>query len=382
VKLLARFFYLSPVCAAFSVLCSLAWGCAGQGGGGFEGEDQGATSPPAPKGHDDGGARIADASTPTTDAMPQTDAPVPSRSLACNEEPPAGASQAAPLPSYAGKCPQLVAGPSLSTITSSGASRSFMLVLPKNLQQTEKLPVLFMWYWLGGSADGMYSKAEVQSAADQQRFLAVIPVAKGDLPFKWPFNIADSDARLGEEFQFFDDMLACVAQQFPTVNRNCVASMGVSAGALFTDQLGSGRANRLSSILSFSGGVGGVIRPWSTPTHQLPAIVLWGGPSDNCFGLPFAGESQSLQTALAQEGSFLIECVHNCGHAEPPVDAPAPGVSRYAAFWNFVFDHPFWLARGDSPYKRTGLPSTFPSWCAIGAGKAIPRTGACPPPGC
>src|SRR5262245_33427477 len=109
--------------------------------------------------------------------------------------------------------------------------------------------------------------------------------------------------------------------------------MGVSAGALFTDQLGSGRANRLSSILSFSGGVGGVIRPWRKSAHDLPAIVLWGGPSDNCVGLPFADESQSLEAALTQEGSFLIECVHNCGHAAPPVDAPAPGVSRYAAFW-------------------------------------------------
>jgi hypothetical protein len=169
-----------------------------------------------------------------------------------------------------------------------------------------------------------------------------------------------------------------VAHQYPTVNKNCVSTAGVSAGALFTDQLAAARADRLSSFLSMSGGVGGVVRPWGSPAHKLPGIVLWGGPTDECQNLlSFQTLSQTLEGSLTSQGDFMIECVHNCGHAEPPVDPPM-GQSKLAPFWGFIFDHPFWLGAGQSPYEIKGLPSSFPSWCAIGAGKATPRTGTCP----
>jgi hypothetical protein len=271
--------------------------------------------------------------------------------------------------------------PNLTTFTSSGVQRSFMVVVPSNLQPNERLPVIVAWYWLGGSAMDFYSNGDLQTAADTQRFIAIIPQDLGDLQYRWPFTIEDSDARMNQEFQFFDDMLACVAHQYPTVNKNCVGSVGVSAGALFTDQLGSARANRLSSILSISGGVGGVVRGWSTPAHKLPALVMWGGPTDDCLNvLDFQTMSQTLEGDLTSEGSFLLECIHNCGHGVPPINAPSP--TKFAPLWDFVFDHPFWLAAGQSPYKQTGLPAAYPSWCAIGEGKATIRTGACGPSGC
>jgi hypothetical protein len=252
-----------------------------------------------------------------------------------------------------------------------------MVAVPGNLRADERLPVIFLWHWLGGSASSFYSDGELQAAVDQQRFLAVMPEAKGDLTYKWPFSVQDTDTRMHEESVFFDDMLACVAARFPTLNRNCVSSAGVSAGALFTDQLASTRANRLASFVSISGGTGGVIRNWGKPAHKLPALVLWGGSTDQCLGLlNFQQESENLESALAAQGNFMIGCVHNCGHGVPPIDAP-PGQSKLAGLWDFVFAHPFWLRAGESPYLTSGLPKTLPSWCAIGAGKATPRTGAC-----
>jgi hypothetical protein len=303
--------------------------------------------------------------------------------LACNQTPPQGAIEAAPFPVYAGTCPTLVAtapaidgGPPVSnTIMSSGNARQFLLAVPSDLKPTEQLPIVFMWHWLHGSDVDFYNVGDIQQAVNSQRFLAVIPEDKGDIEWDWPFAISDSTARLDEEFQFFDDMLACVAAQFPTVNRNCVASGGISAGALFTDQLGAARADHLSSILSLSGGVGGLVRPWGNPTHVLPVLVLWGGPTDWC-GLDFQTESKNLEASLGMDGNFVVECIHNCGHSAPPM-TPPPGESTYASLWSFVFDHPYWLAAGESPYLSTGLPSDYPSWCAIGIGKATMRTGAC-----
>lgn len=304
--------------------------------------------------------------------------------IACNAEPPKGAPQADPLPIYDGTCQPLVPAPAENTIISSGRERKFMVAVPQNLSADENLPVIFLWHWLGGSARSFYQQGQVQDAVDSQRFIAVIPSARGDLATIWPFLVVNSQARMNEEYRFFDDMLACVAAQFAKVNRNCVASVGVSSGALFTDQLGHARANRLSSFVSLSGGVGAsLVRNWGDPPHRLPALILWGGPSNQCAGLVrFDQASQNLENALAARGNFFLECIHNCGHSEPPLEAP-PGLSKYASIWQFVFDHPFWLGPGESPYNETGIPDLYPPWCGIGQGSAEPRTGDCPnPPGC
>jgi hypothetical protein len=115
----------------------------------------------------------------------------------------------------------------------------------------------------------------------------------------------------------------------------------------------------------------------------MPAMVLWGGPTDNCFGVfSFDELSKNLEKKLTQQGHFLLECIHNCGHGPPPFEAPnAP--TPFAALWDFVLDHPGWLPAGVSPYQTNGISQSFPSWCAIGAGKAMPRTGPCKDkPGC
>jgi predicted esterase len=297
----------------------------------------------------------------------------------CSDDPPPG-SPAPPAPkAYSGgMCPMLMAGD--NTFASSGNMRTFKLAVPANLQPTEKLPVVFMWHWLGGSAQSFYDKAEVQAAVDSQRFLAVLPSSKGDTLFKWPFETFESQARMDEEFDFFDDMLACVAQQF-NVNLNCVSSAGVSAGALFTDQLAGGRGDYLSSIISLSGGVDGAIRPWGHPSHHMPALVLWGGPTDICIVINFQDASKALEAALVKDGNFILECIHNCGHSEPPFDAPM-GLSTYAGLWQFVFDHPYWIPPGKSSYTVNGMPNGMPTWCGLGPGSAVPRVGPCAGGGC
>ena len=299
--------------------------------------------------------------------------------VSCKSTPPPDAAVPAPPEPYSGgTCPALAPGP--NTIASGGVDRSFILVAPADLQPGERLPVAFLWHWLGGSATDFLDKGEVQAAVDEQRFLAVIPEAKGDLLFKWPFEVSQTQARIDEEIGFFDDMLACVSEQFEA-DLSCVSSVGVSAGALFTGVLAGRRADRLASMLSLSGGVEGVIQPWAHPQHHLPAIVLWGGPTDICVVVNFENASKSLEQALGDDGSFTLECVHNCGHTEPPFDTPA-GLSKYAGLWEFVMAHPFWLPEGASPFVDDGVPASLPTWCAVGAGKATPRTGPCPAGGC
>ncbi len=301
------------------------------------------------------------------------DPPLPPMGM-CGMTPPDGADMPAPLPEYSGgECPALA--PGLNGITSSGDARTFYIVAPSDLQPDERLPVAFLWHWLGGSATSFIEKADVQNAVDQLRFLAVVPEEKGDLLFRWPFSAADSNARMQEEFVFFDDMLACVAESYP-IEPSCVTSVGVSAGALFTSQLGWGRGEYLSSIVVLSGGTGGLVKPWNGSPHIMPALVLWGGPDDNCIGLfSFVTTSQNLESALQSDGHVVVECIHNCGHSEPPFTAP-DGLTPYTGMWQFFLDHPYWLGDGETPWSA-GTPEALPEWCALGVGAATPREGEC-----
>jgi predicted esterase len=299
-------------------------------------------------------------------------------SMGCKMAVPAGAKVAAAPKTYAGTCPTIPKATTMDVaITSSGNARKFWIVVPTDYDQNEELPVIFLWHWLGGSAQDFFDRGSVQVAVDEQRFIAVIPQAKGDLQFTWPATNLDSAPRLEEDAKFFDDMLSCVSAQF-NVDANCVSSVGVSAGALWTAQLVGVRGDWISSFMSLSGGVGGTaIKPWKAPEHKMPGFVLWGGSTDSCGSglLNFGAISQTLETNMVQGGHFLVECIHNCGHSVPPFEAPQ-GSSTFKSLWQFGLDHPFWLDPGESPYT-SGLPADMPEWCGMGMGGATPRTGVC-----
>ncbi|MCA9661517.1 MAG: hypothetical protein KC486_24470 [Myxococcales bacterium] len=308
--------------------------------------------------------------------------------LMCGQEPPPGAEVAPPPPTFGGICPTLELGflegdkTAPNEVMTAGGPRRFAVVAPEEIAEGERLPVIFMWHWLGGSAHSFWERSEVTSAAEELRFIAVIPESKDDILFKWPFTVLDTDERVEEEFAFFDDMLACVAEQFD-IDENCVSSTGVSAGALFTGQLAGGRGEYLSAIMPLSGGTGGLtVKPWKSSKHAMPALVLWGGRDDFCVAVDFNETSMDLEAGLEADGHFVTECIHNCGHSTPPFDVPM-GFPTFAPLWMFALDHPYWLDDGDSPYVEAGgLPVGYPEWCAVGIGNADIRTGECGPDEC
>ena len=361
-------------------------------GGGTSGSTGNASGMPTTSGTDGGSmsGTTGDASTgspsSTSDALPP-DMVLPARLTRCGEEPPPDAVLAPEIPKYAGACPILETGymegqaPNImeQKVGPLTFDRKFLVIAPDDMQPDERLPVMFMWHWLGGSSKDFYERADTQNAVNEKRFIAVIP--DGRTPeegvfFKWPFSITDIDESLTAELEFFDDMLSCVHEQF-NVDKDCVSSVGVSAGALFTDQLAGRRGDRLASFMSMSGGTGGnVVKDWKAPEHKLPGMVLWGGPDDFCIAVDFEETSKNLEMHMVEGGHFVLECIHNCKHSTPPFEVPE-GMTTFAPLWDFLRDHPFWLKAGESPYITEGMPLSMPTWCAIGAGNAIPPPGVC-----
>ncbi len=283
------------------------------------------------------------------------------------------------FPTYSrGRCPTLRGGNTLDTtlngdFASGTHSRRFRLVVPPGYDPagTDRWPVVFAWHWLAGNSEEMIREGEIFTSAERQHMLVVVPdqlVVNGQQVngFVWPFI----DPTMAEpELRFFDDMLACVSQQY-RVDPARVHGLGVSAGALWLTYLSTtSRAQHFASAAILSGGLGEALGAWQMSyvpqPNKFPALVLWGGARDRLV-IDFDAASKRLRDALIDDGHFVLTCTHDMGHAIPPF-MPPPGESRFTFLWDFFARHPYGLPPATSPYLREGLPASSPSWCSIPA---------------
>ncbi len=325
--------------------------------------------------------------TPEPQPEPQPDPQPEPQPEAQPEAQPEGEPEAEPEPPFTrdppapptyslGECPELVGGPTSDTsviaqFPTGDQVRRLRLLVPDRYDGTEPWPLVFAWHWLNASSGSFVREAQMESAVDQMGFIAVLPDGlendNGDRAylFDWPFaEVWGVEA----ELQFFDDMLACVTEQF-NVDLRRIYGIGVSAGALWLTHLSTtDRVDHFAAVESLSGGLGEVLGVWEmawTPQpHKFPALVLWGGVID-WLGLSFHEASLRYRDALIDDGHFVVTCTHDAGHAVPPIEAPAETQTRFLALWSFMLDHPYGTPPGHSPYFQTGLPDFFPDWCEI-----------------
>ena len=285
------------------------------------------------------------------------------------------------LPEYsAGECPVLVGGPDndsalVEAFPSGDTMRSFRLVVPEHYDASKRWPVVFAWHWLNASSSSFVRQGELATATRDMDFIAVVPdgLRRDDgekaFFFTWPFA---EDWGMEGEVVFFEDMLACVGQQF-NVDRGRIYGIGVSAGGLWVSYLSTTvMAKYFAAIESLSGGLGELFGVWSlehvVQPRRFPALVLWGGPND-WAGLSFEEASIRYRDALLHNGHFVVECVHDAGHGMPPIE-PEQQETRFSMLWRFMLDHPYDLPAGTSPYQvsadgEPALPAIFEEWCRI-----------------
>ena len=283
------------------------------------------------------------------------------------------------LPHFSGTaCPRLVSGPTSTSslnrgFLTGGFEREFRVLVPRSYDPSREWPVMFAWHWLNASSNSFVRDGELESAVEEMGFIAVLPDkrisadGRKSYQFDWPF-IETNTGNTEAELVFFDDMLACVGEQF-RVDRSRIYAIGVSAGALWVTYLSTTeRARHFAAMESLSGGLGEIPNVWQMQyqpqPNKFPAIVLWGGSSD-WLVLNFERASMNYRDALRADGHFVVECIHNAGHAIPPIMAPPGSNTRFYSLWRFMLDHPYGIEAGESPYLTSGLPAGFPPWCRI-----------------
>lgn len=260
----------------------------------------------------------------------------------------------------------------LNEIVSSGNHRKFYLLYPPDWDGSYPLPVLWAYHWMAGEAYQMVREAEIQHGVKVRPMLIIVPESPKTKDGKdvyavnqWPFPPAIPtgipEGKIGDEAEmtYFDDVMACVSEQF-NINPSCVSAMGVSAGALWSVYFASKHPEYFSSVLSLSGGYSSAYGAWQAPNHKYHALVLWGGCKDMCV-LDMAKMSLAYVLNLTGSGQFTMECVHPCEHGTPPVPRlnNDPVEPRYGPIWDFALNHPYWMAPQDSPYLK-GLPDVIP----------------------
>ncbi len=277
----------------------------------------------------------------------------------CGEPVPGGAPVPPAPPAYSGgACPMLQPGYNTGFMAG-GLSREFALIVPSAVDDTGTYPLLFAWYHISGNAMDFVNEVDAQALADESRAIIVIPQDSGMFQAKWPDTPLDI-GQSGVDLAMFDDLYACISQQY-AINQQCVSSLGVSAGGLWTSYLGTVRGQYLASDLTISGGhpseIVGPWWPWNSP-RPFATLVMWGGPSD-MLGIDFNAASLNLLADYTGSGHFILRCEHTGGHGVPPAGDGDPLKTAI----HFVRNHPFWLD-GDSPLDN-GLPSYYPSYCVV-----------------
>ena len=248
-----------------------------------------------------------------------------------------------PGPEYSlGECPTLEEGE--HNFATALADRRVRIDLPDD---PVGAPVVFVWHWLGGTADQIMEYIEFEDLPADEGAIVIAPHSSGS-QFEWAFLSPPED---NLDLQLFEDLLGC-AQQTWGVDMDRIYSTGMSAGGLWTSYLLLHEANWLAAAAPLSGGANAA--SYVQPVRRLPVLLTWGGEDDFAVGYDFNAANITLSGLLQDDDHWVGECIHDDGHVPPD------GAKDYV--WQFFADHPMTIE--DEPYADD-VPSSFPSFCAV-----------------
>lgn len=260
----------------------------------------------------------------------------------------------APKAYSGGTCPTFEAGKNY--ILTDKRNRSFEMWLPPHPNNPG---LVFVWHGNGDTPKniGLYFLADQISA--QENVIVVSPANCCTDSFDDCCDISTT-WNMGEysntqaDLTMFDDILACVEQQYDIDNKR-VYTTGFSAGSLWSTFLVVNRGEYFAAAAIFSGGTGLVV-DYQTPGSRLPVLLSWGGVQDTYMGVVnFDTMMNDFSAKLRADGHFVVECDHGLGHTIPY------GGPTWS--YEFILSHTW----GDEAHvlESSGLTGGFPAYCTI-----------------
>ncbi|MBK8256089.1 MAG: hypothetical protein IPK82_25900 [Polyangiaceae bacterium] len=263
-------------------------------------------------------------------------------------EPASGLPSSDFLPKPTGACPTFAEG--VVTVSPDGKARDVNVWVGDATKDLDG-PIVFFWHGVGGKpTDALYALGS--AVIDDVKAMGGMVVAPVHDPnagqFPWYLTIGGTDE---SDLRVMDEVLACAIDSIGVDLRH-IHSVGFSAGAMNTTQVGWRRSGYIASVVTFSGAQIGS-PPDQDPTNLFPAMVVHGGPEDVVI-IKFQDQSLAYAQGLKDAGHFAFVCNHNKKHTVPS-DIRMPA-------WQFLKDHPF--GQTPEPYE-TALPESFPDYCSL-----------------
>ena len=281
---------------------------------------------------------------------PANNGPGPDAATSGGADAPVNATTPA-IPAPTGTCPAIANGDVTFAPAGIPARKVNLALDPTKLGHG---PLIIYWYATGSSTvESSYSLGSTEQAIIDAGGIVATPYADSSAgEFEW--FIVDQSPKL-DDFLVADEIVGCLAQAH-LIDPTRIHSMGMSAGALQTTALSFIRASYIASVATYSGGVPPGFMPANNdPANKFAAMIFDGGASDDVFSVDFEAASEAYKSMLDADGHFTTICDHGMGH-EIPLDA-APSVAMFFAA------NPF--GAWPSPYKASGLPASFPTYCAL-----------------
>lgn len=253
------------------------------------------------------------------------------------------------IPKPAGACPEFAAGD--VTFSPAAGERDVRLWMTDAAASMDG-PLVFFWHGVGGSpTDATYAlgNAVINEITAMGGVVAAPHHDPAAGQFPWYLTLGGTNET---DLLVMDEVLACAIEKVG-VDMRRIHSVGFSAGAMNTTQVGWRRSGYIASVVTFSGAQLGNNVPDQDPTNLFPAMVVHGGPEDVVI-IKFMDNSIKYHDGLKEAGHFAFLCDHGKKHTIPS-DIRGPA-------WQFLKDHPF--GERPEPYLN-GLPASFPSYCSL-----------------
>jgi hypothetical protein len=162
------------------------------------------------------------------------------------------------------------------------------------------------------------------------------------------------------DWAFADLIVACAVESYGIDPRR-IYTTGCSAGGLMAGRTEIQHGSYLAATSTNSGGLT-TKYGMTAGDYVSPAMVMFGDVSkdkveiDGLGTYTFETPAKNLSDIVRGAGGFVISCKHDGDHCGAPAELQA-------AAWQFMKDHPFGTT--SSPYAKSGLPKSFPSYCQI-----------------
>jgi len=180
--------------------------------------------------------------------------------------------------------------------------REYRLIVPKSVDGTKPVPLVFAFHGLGDSKDLMPIYSQLDKLAEKHGFVLVFP---NGLKRHWQIVPAWAKG----DVAFYDKLYEQITGKY-NIDLNRVYLTGMSNGAYFSHVIASQRSEQIAAIAPHSGGPGIVGAQGINANHKYAVFVIHGD-SDSIVPVEEGRRTRDNYTKWGHEVEYLEVPKHN-----------------------------------------------------------------------